>query len=497
MNSTAGETVQASARTRKRPTQRTVGRPTRSRATTSSGPMIRKAYWATLGKPGGPAVVEVVDDAVDHRERPHRGDGTEEAPLGLLEAGGGSIAPHHPEPHQGHPGAVEGQLLTGGQVRAGQHVEGRDRVDGDRDPGEAGPPLPASPVDRTGDRHRGHRHRARLPHAVTERLSRAHDGESAAARPAPQRSAHACSGSRRSPRPRLPRAPCRSPASATRPGVRCAPWLAPSTSTTSPSTRSTSPIPSSGSRPGRGGRAPSPTLRRESPIHFFEEAEFPAFPKGPGYYAVTRYDDVWHASRNPQLFCSSRGGVNIGDMPERDRRVLRVDDRHGRSHATRGCGAIVQKAFTPKIVSQVEGYVRDKATRHRRRAARALPGRRVRLRGGGRGTTAAAGHLRDDGHPRGRREAGLRLDQRDPRRRRPRVRRRPSTQLLDHEPRDQPVRHGARHRPAGQPQGRPHVGAHARRGRRRAPDDPGVRLVLHPAGGGRQRDHPQRHQPRA
>ncbi|MET0849807.1 MAG: cytochrome P450, partial [Candidatus Rokuibacteriota bacterium] len=30
------------------------------------------------------------------------------------------------------------------------------------------------------------------------------------------------------------------------------------------------------------------TLRRESPIHFFEEAEFPPFPKGPGYYAVTR-----------------------------------------------------------------------------------------------------------------------------------------------------------------------------------------------------------------
>ena len=51
MNSTAGETVQASAKTRKRPTQRTVGSPTTRRAMISRGPMIRKAYWAVLGNP--------------------------------------------------------------------------------------------------------------------------------------------------------------------------------------------------------------------------------------------------------------------------------------------------------------------------------------------------------------------------------------------------------------------------------------------------------------
>ncbi|MGA1036013.1 MAG: hypothetical protein ACO3VI_11910, partial [Ilumatobacteraceae bacterium] len=31
------------------------------------------------------------------------------------------------------------------------------------------------------------------------------------------------------------------------------------------------------------------------------------FPPGPGYFAVTRYDDVWAASRNPELFCSGHG----------------------------------------------------------------------------------------------------------------------------------------------------------------------------------------------
>ncbi|MEY2581706.1 MAG: methyl-branched lipid omega-hydroxylase [Ilumatobacteraceae bacterium] len=38
-------------------------------------------------------------------------------------------------------------------------------------------------------------------------------------------------------------------------------------------------------------------------------------PKGPGYWAITRHEDVWAASRNPQVFTSGRG-VNIGDVPQ-------------------------------------------------------------------------------------------------------------------------------------------------------------------------------------
>jgi cytochrome P450 len=57
------------------------------------------------------------------------------------------------------------------------------------------------------------------------------------------------------------------------------------------------------------------TLRDEAPVRFFEEPEFENMERGPGYFAVTRYDDVWHASRNPQLFSSARGGTNIGDVP--------------------------------------------------------------------------------------------------------------------------------------------------------------------------------------
>ena len=46
------------------------------------------------------------------------------------------------------------------------------------------------------------------------------------------------------------------------------------------------------------------TLRRESPITFFEVAEFPGFPAGPGHWALTRFDDIHHASRHPEIFSS-------------------------------------------------------------------------------------------------------------------------------------------------------------------------------------------------
>src|SRR5262245_55609485 len=59
------------------------------------------------------------------------------------------------------------------------------------------------------------------------------------------------------------------------------------------------------------------TLRDQRPVAFYEEYDFPdsPFPRGPGYWALTRHDDIWHASRNAQLFCSGRGS-NIGDMPQ-------------------------------------------------------------------------------------------------------------------------------------------------------------------------------------
>jgi len=101
------------------------------------------------------------------------------------------------------------------------------------------------------------------------------------------------------------------------------------------------------------------TLRCEAPVRFFEENEFPGWPVGPGYWALTRYDDIVEASRRPDLFQSGRG-TNIPDLPQEISEffgsMINMDDpKHAR---LRG---IVQKGFTPRVVAQVEEYVRDKA----------------------------------------------------------------------------------------------------------------------------------------
>ncbi len=103
-------------------------------------------------------------------------------------------------------------------------------------------------------------------------------------------------------------------------------------------------------------------LRAADELVFFDEWEFPnsPLPKGPGYWAVTRYDDVWAASRSPHVFISGRG-VNIGDIPQEMNEfigsMIAMDDpRHFRLRS------IVAKGFTPRQITQVEGYVRTKAT---------------------------------------------------------------------------------------------------------------------------------------
>ena len=117
------------------------------------------------------------------------------------------------------------------------------------------------------------------------------------------------------------------------------------------------------------------TLRREAPIKFFQEFESQYFPmpRGPGYWALTRYDDVVEASRQPDVFCSGRG-TNIQDLPQEIGEffgsMINMDDpKHAR---LRG---IVQKGFTPRMVARVEEYVRDKARRLIDRAIEEHPDR--------------------------------------------------------------------------------------------------------------------------
>lgn len=102
-------------------------------------------------------------------------------------------------------------------------------------------------------------------------------------------------------------------------------------------------------------------LRRDDPISYHPACVLEGFPESPGHWAVTRYDDVFQASRHPEIF-SSASGITIGDqtaeLAEYFGSMIVMDDpRHTRLRN------IVRSAFTPRVVALIEDSVRDRARR--------------------------------------------------------------------------------------------------------------------------------------
>lgn len=58
------------------------------------------------------------------------------------------------------------------------------------------------------------------------------------------------------------------------------------------------------------------TLHRESPITFFVVPEYAGFAGGRGHWALTRYDDVHHVSRHPEVFSSIPTSAALNDVVE-------------------------------------------------------------------------------------------------------------------------------------------------------------------------------------
>jgi cytochrome P450 len=103
-------------------------------------------------------------------------------------------------------------------------------------------------------------------------------------------------------------------------------------------------------------------LRRHRPISFHAEFEPPPgapFPRGPGYWAITKHADILEVSRTPEVFCSGRG-TNIPDLPaafnEFFGSMINMDDpRHGRLRR------IVSRGFTPRALGRLEPIVQRRA----------------------------------------------------------------------------------------------------------------------------------------
>jgi cytochrome P450 len=102
-------------------------------------------------------------------------------------------------------------------------------------------------------------------------------------------------------------------------------------------------------------------LRQERPISWHTEPEIPGMgmPAGPGFWSLTRYDDIQHVSRHPEQFISGKG-TNIPDFPpevyEFLGSMINMDPpRHTRFRL------IVNRGFTPHKVAALEQAVVERA----------------------------------------------------------------------------------------------------------------------------------------
>jgi cholest-4-en-3-one 26-monooxygenase len=94
-------------------------------------------------------------------------------------------------------------------------------------------------------------------------------------------------------------------------------------------------------------------LRREAPVYRHPE------PDGPGFWAITKYADVKAISKNPGLFSSERQGTLLRDprpedLPYIQAIMLNMDPPKHRHYR-----ALVNKAFSPRMVSDLHGRIRD------------------------------------------------------------------------------------------------------------------------------------------
>jgi cytochrome P450 len=103
-------------------------------------------------------------------------------------------------------------------------------------------------------------------------------------------------------------------------------------------------------------------LRAERPVSFHAEPEPPpevSFPQGPGFWAITRYDDVMQVSRDPDTFHSAPS-INIGDIPPEIAEWLGSMINMDAPKHTK-LRLIVNRGFTPRQVAKIEENVRLQA----------------------------------------------------------------------------------------------------------------------------------------
>ncbi|HEY3820653.1 MAG TPA: cytochrome P450 [Polyangiaceae bacterium] len=96
-------------------------------------------------------------------------------------------------------------------------------------------------------------------------------------------------------------------------------------------------------------------LRAEAPMHFHTE------PDGPGFWAVTKYDDVVTVGKDPGRFSSHRGGTNIQDYPPENLSTIQLLMLNMDPPQHNKFRRLVSAGFTPRMTARLEPRIREAA----------------------------------------------------------------------------------------------------------------------------------------
>jgi cholest-4-en-3-one 26-monooxygenase len=93
-------------------------------------------------------------------------------------------------------------------------------------------------------------------------------------------------------------------------------------------------------------------LRREAPVYWHEE------PEGPGFWAVTRYDDVVTVNRDNELYSSARRSALLMEQDEESLAQQRLMMLNMDPPMHTRYRLLVNKGFTPRMVGRLEERAR-------------------------------------------------------------------------------------------------------------------------------------------
>jgi cholest-4-en-3-one 26-monooxygenase len=96
-------------------------------------------------------------------------------------------------------------------------------------------------------------------------------------------------------------------------------------------------------------------LRREAPVYWHPEPD-----GGPGFWCVTRYEDVVTVNRDNQTFSSNRGAVFIWDLPPEDLEQQRLMMLNMDPPMHTRYRRLVNKGFTPRMIDELEATIRER-----------------------------------------------------------------------------------------------------------------------------------------